>query len=134
MIVSVAGATGRFGAIVELLLERGHTVRAMTRDPGSPAAGLLRELGAELVKADFDDRDSLESAARGADAVFASGTAHHVGPEGEALHGANLARAVAAAGTPHLVYVSGDGAAPDSPLPLFRSKWEVEERIRSAGI
>jgi uncharacterized protein YbjT (DUF2867 family) len=30
--------------------------------------------------------------------------------------------------------VSGDGAASDSPLPLFRAKWEVEERIRSLGI
>src|SRR5436309_1041428 len=32
------------------------------------------------------------------------------------------------------VFVSGDGAAPDSPLPLFRAKWEVEERIRSLDI
>jgi uncharacterized protein YbjT (DUF2867 family) len=132
--ILVAGATGRFGSIADLLLERGHTVRAMTRDPGSPAAARLAELGADIVRADFDDRGSLEAAARGADAVFATGTAHHVGPEGEGLHGRNLADAVAAAGVSHLVFVSGDGAAPDSPLPLFRAKWEVEERIRSLGL
>jgi uncharacterized protein YbjT (DUF2867 family) len=44
------------------------------------------------------------------------------------------ARAVHAAATPHLVYVSGDGAAPDSPLPLFRAKWEVEQAIGATGI
>ncbi|MFL5908322.1 MAG: NmrA family NAD(P)-binding protein, partial [Solirubrobacterales bacterium] len=27
-----------------------------------------------------------------------------------------------------------DGAGPDSPVPLFRAKWEVEEAIRAAGI
>jgi uncharacterized protein YbjT (DUF2867 family) len=134
MMVLVAGATGRFGSIVDLLLERGHSVRAGTRDPQSPTAIGLRKLGAELVAADFDDPASLEAAARGVDAVFASGTAHHVGPAGEARHGRNLAAAASAAGTPHLVYVSGDGAAPDSPLPLFRAKWEVEQGIGATGV
>ncbi len=134
MRILVAGATGRFGQIAELLLERGHAVRAGARDLGSPAAARLSELGAELVRADFDDPDSLEKAATGVDAVFASGTAHHVGPEGEARHGRNLAAALASAGVPHLVFVSGDGAGPDSPVPLFRAKWEVEEAIRANGV
>jgi uncharacterized protein YbjT (DUF2867 family) len=132
--VLVAGATGRFGSMVELLLARGHRVRAGARDLGSPAAARLRELGAELVFADFDAPASLAVAARGIDAVFATGTAHHVGPEGEALHGANLAQAAVTAEVPHLVFVSGDGAAPDSPLPLFRAKWRVEEAIRASGV
>ena len=134
MRVLVAGATGRFGSIAELLLAHGHEVRAGARDLHSPAANHLRELGAELVVADFDAPSSLTVAARGVDAVFASGTAHHVGPEGEAQHGANLAQAVQAADVPHLVYVSGDGAAPDSALPLFQAKWRVEEAIRASGV
>jgi uncharacterized protein YbjT (DUF2867 family) len=44
----VAGATGRFGAIADLLLARGHWVRAGARELDSPAADRLRELGAEL--------------------------------------------------------------------------------------
>jgi uncharacterized protein YbjT (DUF2867 family) len=131
--ILVAGATGRFGSIAERLLERGHGVRAGSRDPDSRAA-LLRDLGAEFFGADFDDPDSLAAAARNMDAVFASGTAHRAGPDGEAQHGRNLAGALAAAGAPHLVYVSGDGAAPDSPVPLFRAKWQVEEAIRGSGI
>jgi uncharacterized protein YbjT (DUF2867 family) len=129
--VLVAGATGRLGAVVDVLLARGHAVRAMTRDPRSPAAERLRDAGAEVVVADFEDPVSLAAAARGVDAAFATGTVHRAGPEGELRHGRNLADALAAAGVRHLVYCSGDGAASDSPIPLFRVKHEVEQHIRA---
>jgi uncharacterized protein YbjT (DUF2867 family) len=132
--VLVAGATGRFGRIAELLLQRGHSVRVGARDLDTPGAVRLRELGARPIRADFDHRETLEVAAAGVDAVFASGTAHRAGPEGEECHGRNLAAALAAADVPHLVFVSGDGAGPDSPVPLFRAKWEVEEAIRATGV
>lgn len=132
--VLVAGATGRLGALVDVLLTRGHAVRAMTRDPESSAAQRIRRVGAELVLGDFDYPESLVRAAAGMDSVFAAGTAHRAGPGGELRHGQNLARAVAAAGVPHLVYCSGDGAAPDSPLPLFRVKHQVEELVRSLPV
>src|SRR5919204_401244 len=64
----------------------------------------------------------MPDATQGADAAFASGTAHRAGPEGEAGHGANLAEAIAASEVSHLVFVSGDGGGPDSPLPLFQGK------------
>jgi uncharacterized protein YbjT (DUF2867 family) len=132
--VLVTGATGRFGKIAEKLIERGHRVQAGTRDPESAAAERLAALGAEPVRADFDDPDSLAAAASGADAVFASGTAHHAGPQGEELHGRNLAEAIAATDVPHVVFVSGDGAAADSPLPLFQAKWRVEAAIGATGV
>jgi uncharacterized protein YbjT (DUF2867 family) len=66
--------------------------------------------------------------------MFATGTAHRAGPEGELRHGRNVAHAAALAAVPHLVYSSGDGAAPDSPLPLFRVKHQVEQYIRSLPI
>lgn len=132
--VLVAGATGRLGAIVDVLLDRGHSVRAMTRNPSSPAAAGLRAAGADVVYGDFDDPDSIARAAAGTEAMFATGTAHRAGPDGELRHGRNFARAAAAAGVPHLVYSSGDGAAEDSPLPLFRVKYEVEQYIRSLSL
>jgi uncharacterized protein YbjT (DUF2867 family) len=67
--VLVAGATGRFGAVAGLLLERGHGVRALTRDPESAAAHRLEERGARIVRGDYDDPSSLAAAALGADAV-----------------------------------------------------------------
>jgi uncharacterized protein YbjT (DUF2867 family) len=132
--VLVAGATGRLGVLVEVLLGRGHAVRAMTRQLGSPAAESLRRLGADVVYGDFDDPGSIVRAADGADAIFATGTAHKAGPEGELRHGRNLATAAAAVEVPHLVYGSGDGAATNSPVPLFRVKYLVEEHIRSLAI
>jgi uncharacterized protein YbjT (DUF2867 family) len=132
--VVVAGATGRLGTIVHTLLARGHRVRALTRTPHSPGAAALRDAGAEVRPADFDEPASIVAAARGADAMFATGTAHRVGPEGEFRHGLNVVDGAARAEVGHLVFVSGDGAAPDSPIPLFRTKHRVEERIRSLGI
>src|ERR671930_268922 len=82
-LILFAGATGRLGAIVDLLLARGHSVRTLTRDPGADAAARLRAAGAAV---------------------------------------------------PHLVYVSGDGAAPDSLVPLFRVKAAVEADVRASGV
>src|SRR5215475_14151488 len=108
--VLVAGATGRFGGTAALLLAYGYTVRAATRDPAHRRAARLAALGADIVRADFEDAGSLAAAAEGVNTVFASGTAHRAGPDGEERHGRNLAAALSAAGTPHLVFVSGAGA------------------------
>jgi uncharacterized protein YbjT (DUF2867 family) len=132
--VVVAGATGRLGAIVDRLIRRGHSVLALTRDPRSAPGGELRQRGAEVAFADFDEPASVAAAAAGADAVFATGTAHRVGPDGELRHGLGIAEAADRAGVRQLVYVSGDGAAPASPLPLMRAKFAVEERIRASAV
>jgi uncharacterized protein YbjT (DUF2867 family) len=127
--ILVCGATGRFGGITDLLLARGHTVRAATRNPGASAAMRLASAGAAIVRADFDDPASLAAAARGTDAVFASGTAHRVGPAGEERHGKNLADALAGPAAPHLAFISGAGADGRSGLALFDAKRAVEQRI-----
>ena len=63
--ILVTGATGTIGTdVVRILAERGERVRAMTRNPERAS------LPAEVVRGDFDDRDSLDSAVAGADAVF----------------------------------------------------------------
>jgi uncharacterized protein YbjT (DUF2867 family) len=132
--VLVAGATGRLGVIIDVLLERGHYVCAMTRNPASAAAARLRAAGAEIVYGDYDDPDTIVRAAADADAMFATGSAHRAGPDGELRHGLTISQAAAAAGVAHLVYCSGDGASADSPLPLFRVKHQVEQHIRSLPV
>jgi uncharacterized protein YbjT (DUF2867 family) len=132
--VLVLGATGRFRPVAQLLLDRGHRVRAGTRDPGSPAARQLAALGAELVACDFEDRASLEAAAHGVDAVFASGTAHQAGPAGEVRHGRNLADALSAVGVSQLVYSSGAGADRRTNVPVFESKSEVEKHLNARRV
>jgi uncharacterized protein YbjT (DUF2867 family) len=132
--VAVLGATGRYAPVVPQLLERGHRVRAVTRRPDSAEAHGLRELGADVVVGDFVDGTSLEAALAAVDAVFAAGTAHKAGPHGESQHGVNLAEAVRARGTPHLVYVSGAGADRDTGVPVLESKRVVEARMRDLAL
>jgi uncharacterized protein YbjT (DUF2867 family) len=129
--VLVAGSTGRFRPIVPMLLERGHHVRAGMRDVGSNAAREVAALGAEPVACDLDDPSIIEGAARGVDAVIATGTAHRVGPDGEVRHGRNLADALSPAEVDHVVFVSGAGADRDTGVAVFEAKWQIEEYLRA---
>jgi uncharacterized protein YbjT (DUF2867 family) len=132
--VFVGGATGRFGGVCLLLLQRGHAVRAMTRTLASPAARRMRAAGVEMIAGDFDDLAGLTEAMRDVDAVIASGTLHKAGPEGEIRHGRNIADAADAAQVPHLVYVSGADAAASTGVPIFDVKAAVERRIQSVDV
>lgn len=134
MTFAIAGATGRLRPLVRVLLERGHRVRALTRKGDSQIANELRLLGAEIWRGDFDEPETLVDAAVGADASFAAGTAHRVGPDGEVRHGVAAADAAKESGVPHFVYVSGSGAGPDSGVPVFDAKRAVEAHIRSLGL
>jgi uncharacterized protein YbjT (DUF2867 family) len=134
MTFAIAGATGRFRPLVRVLLERGHRVRVLTRTGDSPIANELRWLGAEIWRGDFDEPETLVDAAVGADALFAAGTAHRVGPDGEERHGVAAADAAKESGVPHFVYVSGSGAGADSGVPVFDAKHAVEAHIRSLGL
>jgi len=69
--VLVTGATGLVGAnVCRLLVDRGHTVRALVRS--LPGTDPLRDLGAELVLGDVTDSESLRRAGVGVDAVVHS--------------------------------------------------------------
>jgi uncharacterized protein YbjT (DUF2867 family) len=128
------GATGRLAGLTALLLDRGHRVLAATRDPASPAARRLRERGAQVVRADFDDTASLSAAADRTDAVVAAGTAHAAGPAADVRHGRNVVDAARAAGVAHLVYVTVAGADRPTGVPVMDSKHTVERYLRESGL
>jgi len=136
MDVLVAGATGRLGGpLADSLIDRGHRVRALTRDPGSAAAGRLRQLGAHIVAGDLDDPPSLHRAAAGADAVFVLSTPHHgTGPAAEARQAISLADAAVAAGAGYLVYASAAGALQARGVPMLDSKRRVEEHLATLPV
>src|ERR1041385_1879498 len=102
--VLVIGATGAQGGSVasHLLDRRTFAVRALTRNPDSPAAQTLRARGAEVVRGELDDRGSLRAALKGVDAVFGV-TNYWEHFEKEAEHGRNLINAVAGAEVEHFV-------------------------------
>jgi uncharacterized protein YbjT (DUF2867 family) len=133
--VLVSGATGKQGGhLVRELLARGHSIRALTRKPESPAAVALAERGVTIVQGDFEDQGSLERAARGVDTVFAMATPFEGGEKAEAREGINMVRAASAVGVSHLVYSSVAGADRATGIPHFDSKFEVEQEVRRSGV
>lgn len=134
-LVLVTGATGQQGgAVARSLLAKGHSVRALCRNPNTPKAITLKELGAEIVTGDYDDHPSLERAADGTDTVFALATPFVGGVEMETRHGIAIADAAKAVGAGHLVYSSVADADRNTGIPHFDSKFKVEKHIESLDI
>ena len=130
--VAVAGATGKQGgAVAKRLLERGHAVRALTRDPSKPAAQALADAGAEVVAADLEDRAALDRALAGAAALFSVQDFLEAGVEAERRQGLNLTEAAAAAGVGHIVYSGASTMDRNTGVPHLESKWQVETRVRA---
>lgn len=78
-VLVVVGITGNQGSSVAntFLNLQGWHIRGITRNPSSPAAQQWTSKGVEIVKADIDDIASLESAFRGASAIFANTDIYH---------------------------------------------------------
>lgn len=133
--VFVTGATGQQGgSLARVLCERGHRVRALTRNPDTPAARALRRLGVEVARGDFEDPASVIMAARGADAAFAMGTPYEAGPDAEVREGRKLVEALGEAGVGYIVYSSVANANRNTGIPHFDSKAKVEGQLASLGV
>jgi uncharacterized protein YbjT (DUF2867 family) len=132
--VVVTGSTGKQGgAVARGLLERGHKVRAVTRDPHSSQAKALANAGAALVTASLEDGAALAKALDGATSLFAMTTPFGGGTEGETRQGLAAADAAKAAGV-HLVFTSVGSADRQTGIPHFDSKYEVEKHIAKVGV
>jgi len=133
--ILVAGATGRQGgATVRALLERGYSVRALTRHPESERAKKLAAAGVEVVKGDLGDPASLRAAVEGVHGVFSVTDFWEHGHDKEIAHGKNLADAAQAAGVKHFVYSSVGGADRATNVGHFESKWQVEQHLKTLSM
>ncbi len=129
----VTGATGKQGgAVAHLLLERGRSVRALTRHPDSPAARALAERGAEIVQGDLTDRAAMDAALKGTDAVFLVTTPYGSSTADETKQGVTAADAAKAAGA-YVVFTSVGSADRHTGIPHFDSKFEVEKHLGGIG-
>ena len=132
--VVVTGATGQQGgAVVKSLLERGHEVRAVTRNTDSAKARELANIGVTLVGASLEDTAALTKALEGATSLFAMTTPFEGGPQAEMRQGISVADAAKAAGV-HLVFNSVGSANRQTGVPHFDSKYEVEKYIAKIGV
>jgi uncharacterized protein YbjT (DUF2867 family) len=134
LVVVVTGATGKQGgAVVRSLLERGHEVRAITRNSTSEKVKELANTGVTLVRASLEDTAALTKALEGATSLFAVTTPFEGGPQAEARQGISAADAAKTAGV-HLVFNSAGSANRQTGIPHFDSKFEIEEHIAKIGV
>lgn len=133
---AVVGATGQQGgATVRALLAAGLPVRALTRDPSSEAARALAGAGAQVVRADADDPESLRAAFTDVAGVYAMTTmAGPDGLDGEVRHDRAIGDAAAQAGVPHVVLSSVGGAERHTGVPHFDSRRVVEEYLAGLDV
>ncbi len=128
--ILVTGATGFVGRrLVPALLDKGHEVRAMTRNPdkydgpGEPVAG------------NVDERSSLDEPLEGVDVAYY--LVHSLDDEDFERKDADAARrfadAAAAHGVQQIVYLGGLGDEGELS-PHLRSRREVERLLGKTGV
>lgn len=133
--VLVYGASGKQGgSVARRLVERGHRVTTIVRDPASTRLDALRAAGVEVAPGDLHDAASIARAAAGHDAVFAMTTPFERGPGAEVAQGRALIEAARAAQVSHVVFSSVAGADRGTGVPHFDSKYEVERMLRAADV
>ncbi|MEV1047784.1 NmrA/HSCARG family protein [Streptomyces sp. NPDC049916] len=152
-VIAVTGATGaQGGGAARAILadpDSGFTVRALTRDPGSPAARELVELGAEVVRADFHDEATVHQAFAGAHGAFLVTNFWAHGSAAKETEEVNvLVRAAKAAKLRHVVWSTLEDTRELLPLedgrmpvlqdkynvPHFDAKGEANELFTRAGV
>lgn len=136
-LVLVAGGTGRLGTlVVAALAARGVGMRVITRD--LHRAAHLAGANVETVLGDVGDPTSVAAAVAGVDVVV-SAVHGFAGPGGvtpasvDRAGNVHLIEAARAAGA-DMVLMSVVGAAPDSPLELFRMKHAAETALTASGV
>jgi uncharacterized protein YbjT (DUF2867 family) len=146
-ILLIFGATGQQGgSVVDYVtndgeLSKQYSIRAVTRIPSSPAAQNLRKKGINLVKADANDKKSLEQAMQGVHTVFSMTltTYDQSMKQREIKQGKTIADTAVAAGVQYLIYSSLPHAIKIScgrfqNMDHFDGKAEVEDYIRNLPI
>ncbi|MFJ4831888.1 NmrA family NAD(P)-binding protein [Streptomyces sp. NPDC088747] len=131
--VLVTGATGRQGgATARALLARGTAVRALVRDPSTPRARAVEELGARLIVGDLTEPATLAAAVDGVRAVFSVQMPAYTGQgfdfAGEVRQADNLMTAARAAGVEQFVQSSTSGVDQHVKAPGWaEGRWAMME-------
>lgn len=133
---TVTGATGYTGRyITRLLLEEGHTVQSITGHPERPSP-----FGDQVAfhSFNFDRPDILRETLTGTDTLFNTywirvnygGRTHERCVEETRV----LFDAAKDAGVRRIVHISITNPDPNSHLPYFRGKGQLEEALRELGL
>jgi uncharacterized protein YbjT (DUF2867 family) len=133
----VTGATGYIGGrLVPRLVDRGHAVRALARNPDKLADVTWRDR-VEVARGDLADPDSLTAAFDGTDVVYylvhsMGSSADFVAAEAESAR--NVVAATKRAGVKRLVYLGGLHPSGVELSPHLRSRVAVGDILLESGI
>lgn len=134
MIIAVTGGTGFVGQrLIDLAVERGHKVHALTRRPQAPRNGVT------WIEGDLGSREALEKLVTGTDAVI-----HVAGvinaPDAAGFEAGNVTgtltmlAAATAAGTRRFVHVSSLAAREPDLSQYGASKARSEDLVQGSGL
>ena len=129
--VLATGATGFIGhRLIPTLLEQGHTVRAMTRNPET------YDGPGDPVRGDVGDADSIHAALEGIEIAYY--LVHSLDDEDferkDAEAARVFARAAAARDVRQIIYMGGLGDEGEELSAHLRSRREVEELLGEGGV
>jgi uncharacterized protein YbjT (DUF2867 family) len=152
-IIVVFGATGaQGGGVARAILNdknSSFSVRAVTRDTQSDKAKELAAMGAEVVAADIDDKQSMNHALDGAyGAYFVTFYWAHFSPEKEYREACSMAEAAKESGLKHVIWSTLEDTRKWVPLdddrmptlmgkykvPHFDAKGEADECFKNLGV
>ncbi len=138
MNIFISGGSGFVGSrLCRLLTERGHTLRLLVhRRQGEGGGGNI-----ECVTGDVADRESVESAMVGCDAVInLVGIIREFPGRGvtfDTLHRRateNLVGAAVTCGIDRYLQMSALGTRPDAVSRYHRTKWQAEQVVRNSTL
>lgn len=135
--ILLTGGTGVVGsALLPMLLDEGHEVRCLVRDPRRLGANRVR---VQLSLADLGDPRGLRHAVRGADTVIHLAAAIRDQPprrveEITALGTHRLIAAAERAGVRRFVFFSALGATSFQRTRFFRAKALAEARVEASSL
>ncbi len=134
-VIAVMGATGaQGGGLVRAILndtKSGFAVRAITRDVKSEKAQQLAKMGAEVVKADVNNLESLKKAFSGCYGAYCvTFYWEHMNPETEKMQARNLAQAAKQAGLKHVIWSTLEDTrkwvpVDDNRMPTLMQNYKV---------
>lgn len=141
--ILVVGSTGLVGSeVCRLLAAKGMPFRALVRESSDPAkVDRLKGYGAQLVKGDLCDQDSLKAVCQGVSAVICTVSSMPF----SYLPGVNdiqsvdcdgvihLIEAAKAVGVKHFIHTSFSGNL-NREFPLRNAKRTVEQHLKESGL
>jgi uncharacterized protein YbjT (DUF2867 family) len=133
--ILVTGATGYVGGrLVPRLLEKGYKVRCLSRDPLSIEG---RWKGAEVVKGNVLNKDSLKNIFEGIEAAYY--LIHSMGSESEfsktdIVAAENFARAAEQQGVKRIIYLGGLVSSEENLSKHLTSRLQTGETLRKFNV